>query len=324
MMANLQTFTAYRGPYDPYGSGDQSPWSATSDSFSSSSPASLMPPTPSYLVQPSIPVHGQGRPRSCSDPRAGGRDAPAPAATGVNPSLLLRLRDHQLRDHHASARVAPTTNAVASPSTSLPLVSNRPPGRPRASTGERLNAPLVYPNTSLYGYGSSLPVPIPASPSCSPNVEGRQRSRSVSRLSHRATPYSSLSSSPAFNPDETLPFHNLSVHSPSGSSVSHEMHPSPSGSVTLRLPQIKEKVTSPAVRAASFSRRTKDARLYCPFDGCGATFTRKHNLEGHIRAHTGERPFSCDYPGCSSEFARAGDLKRHKHIHDKAGRADMH
>ncbi|EPQ50929.1 hypothetical protein GLOTRDRAFT_5637, partial [Gloeophyllum trabeum ATCC 11539] len=52
---------------------------------------------------------------------------------------------------------------------------------------------------------------------------------------------------------------------------------------------------------------------------CGSTFTRKANLDGHLTAHKGEKPYPCDVGTCSKAFARLNDLKRHKKIHEKEG-----
>ncbi|ORE23076.1 hypothetical protein BCV71DRAFT_169030, partial [Rhizopus microsporus] len=42
---------------------------------------------------------------------------------------------------------------------------------------------------------------------------------------------------------------------------------------------------------------------------CPRAFTRKHDLERHIRVHTGDKPYHC--PCCKKCFARSDALKRH-------------
>lgn len=49
----------------------------------------------------------------------------------------------------------------------------------------------------------------------------------------------------------------------------------------------------------------------CPV--CGKKLSSKAAVTGHLRTHTGERPYHCDV--CSSTFAYAGDLIRHKRSH---------
>lgn len=56
-----------------------------------------------------------------------------------------------------------------------------------------------------------------------------------------------------------------------------------------------------------------DLGTSCPV--CGKKLSSKAAVVGHLRTHTGERPFQCDV--CSSTFAYAGDLIRHKRSHTK-------
>ncbi|OAD08173.1 C2H2-type zinc finger transcription factor, partial [Mucor lusitanicus CBS 277.49] len=42
---------------------------------------------------------------------------------------------------------------------------------------------------------------------------------------------------------------------------------------------------------------------------CPRSFARKHDLQRHIRVHTGAKPYSC--LNCTKAFARTDALKRH-------------
>ncbi|XP_013419033.1 early growth response protein 1-B [Lingula anatina] len=58
----------------------------------------------------------------------------------------------------------------------------------------------------------------------------------------------------------------------------------------------------------------KEQRRYqCP--RCEVTCANKGQFKGHLRVHTGERPFKCDHFGCSRAFARNEELTRHRRIH---------
>lgn len=46
---------------------------------------------------------------------------------------------------------------------------------------------------------------------------------------------------------------------------------------------------------------------------CPKKFTRKHNLESHIRVHNNEKPFNCTV--CEEKFTRKNDCDRHERLH---------
>ncbi|ESO95112.1 hypothetical protein LOTGIDRAFT_80190, partial [Lottia gigantea] len=48
---------------------------------------------------------------------------------------------------------------------------------------------------------------------------------------------------------------------------------------------------------------------------CNVTCTNNGQLKGHVRVHTGEKPFRCDYINCDRSFARNEELTRHRRIH---------
>jgi hypothetical protein len=60
-----------------------------------------------------------------------------------------------------------------------------------------------------------------------------------------------------------------------------------------------------------------ELRFYCEVCPNSRGFTRKENLNSHMRSHFGERPYECSR--CQSRFTRPQELKRHERTHQRSG-----
>ncbi|KAF7723094.1 hypothetical protein EC973_002378 [Apophysomyces ossiformis] len=87
--------------------------------------------------------------------------------------------------------------------------------------------------------------------------------------------------------------------------------PQESSSHTIALPTPPKAAPAAAEAQAQGAPRqapSTDIRPY-PCHMCTRAFARKHDLQRHIRVHTGAKPYSCLC--CKKAFARTDALKRH-------------
>ncbi|CAA7268177.1 unnamed protein product [Cyclocybe aegerita] len=70
----------------------------------------------------------------------------------------------------------------------------------------------------------------------------------------------------------------------------------------------KDKVSTVAGLRASLQRRKTIAKFFC--EHCGSSFTRKHNLNNHLKSHYGITDLECQY--CGNPFTTIPVKKRHE------------
>lgn len=80
--------------------------------------------------------------------------------------------------------------------------------------------------------------------------------------------------------------------------------------------QAKDKVATLNTLKASAARRKGPAKFKCSIAGCGADFTRKHNLENHLKSHCGVTDRICAV--CGKGFTTIPVCKRHQRTCEKA------
>lgn len=67
----------------------------------------------------------------------------------------------------------------------------------------------------------------------------------------------------------------------------------------------------PPKRQRPDKQTISEAKFHC--DQCPKTFTRRHNLNTHLRTHTGQRPYECAV--CGADFTRKFERDRHEQGH---------
>lgn len=193
-----------------------------------------------------------------------------------------------------------------------PLHCERPSAPPSSMSSPYEQQPLhlspSLQDSRSFGYRLDVPSPRSALWETNPFSLTRRHSAGPDRRPSRPTPSHSANNSYDSidaNVGGVIPALNLlnigHGHDPPSPNGSIALPPSPSSG---RGPG---QVASEAIIAACKGRRKRKAKFKC--DICPQTFTAKHNLINHQKAHKGIRDQVC--PLCRNAFTASGTLTRH-------------
>jgi hypothetical protein len=89
----------------------------------------------------------------------------------------------------------------------------------------------------------------------------------------------------------------------------------PPSSTSSTLSSSSSSISSKTTKSTTSARpvTATESRPY-PCHLCRRAFARKHDLQRHVRVHTGDKPYVC--PCCKKAFARTDALKRHLRMED--------
>ncbi|KAJ4302245.1 DNA-binding transcription factor [Collariella sp. IMI 366227] len=204
--------------------------------------------------------------------------------------------------HEVHQNLSPATYSQAgTPSPASPYHMPSPYGGFAAYSPPRLDAPLA-PHTPLENSQDCVQGSSCAKRSCSPQIKRESRSTSPRSITANVR----VQGAPVY--EFHTPIDKLAR------AIDSELQlAEPSAEVSAKEKAQAPEEEEPKETTKGRGKGKKPKRFFCDIPGCKKGFAQRNNLETHLRAHTGEAPYTCRI--CHRGFTQGVNLNSHMNRH---------